>query len=174
MRDGRCSLARTRSNAGIAAHADSTNHRDRNRSAARTPIDDRSSSDAVGCRVPGGHRRASVDIPESAHWSGQIATTQRTHPRRPAAARPASRGAQLVQAVGGVADEARDESACVFVQARWCAFGTWSGSRRYSRPADSQDSGRACRVDDRCPVVVVTVRGWCGRHDVFHRRDHSA
>ena len=32
----------------------------------------------------------------------------------------------------------------------------------------------ACRLDDRCPVVGVTVRGRCGRHDVFRRQDHNA
>jgi hypothetical protein len=32
----------------------------------------------------------------------------------------------------------------------------------------------ACRLDDRCPVVGVTVRGRCGPHDVFRRRDHNA
>jgi hypothetical protein len=47
----------------------------------------------------------------------------------------------------------------------------WSGSRDARGPLIPGRVG--CRLDDRCPVVGVTVWGWCGRHDVFRRRDHS-
>jgi len=49
----------------------------------------------------------------------------------------------------------------------------WPGSPRCSRPADFRVVW-ACRVDDRGPVVTVTVWGWRGRQDVFRRRDHNA
>jgi len=84
--------------------------------------------------VAAGHR----DV--AAHVLGQAARSAGDDgPRRvPAAGRgdPAARWCRSVSgpAARDLADEARTALA-FFGRVRWCAVSTWSGSRRYSRPA---------------------------------------